>query len=198
MSSSLLIPIAGIVYTAVFAAMGALRREGPSLAFVVQSLAITAVFSVLNLLGGSRLHPLPFLLVLYLLSMRVRILVDLAGILASRGRLAAAERLYRLALGLLPSPAERFLLALNRGVCRLQVGDAASAASMLSAVLESDDYKAAGAKYQSAAHYNLGIACSRQGEKAAAAAQMRRVIELWPVSDCARRAEAALRQLDQG
>lgn len=198
MNSSLLIPLVGVVCTAAFAAMSALRREGLPVPFVVQSLLITAVFSVLNLLGGSRLHPLAFLLVLYLLTMRVRILVDLGGILASRGSLAPAERLYGLAMRLLPTPAERCIVAINRGVCRLQAGDAASAASLLADVVGGADYAAAGVKYQSAAHYNLGIAYSRQGSKEAAAAEMRRVIELWPVSDCARRAEAVLRQLDVG
>ncbi len=188
-----MVPLAGVLYTALFAAMSALRREGISAAFVAQSLAITAVFSAVSLLAGSRLAPLAFVLALYLLTMRVRILLDLGSLLASRGRLGAAERVYDLALALLPSSAERCIVAINRGVCRLLAGDAPSAARVLLRALEDAEQRRVGVKYLSAGHYNLGIAYVKQGKKAEAAAEMLRVIELWPVSEYARRAEASLR-----
>ena len=194
MSSSYLVPLAGLLYTAVFTAMAALRREGASLAFVAQSLLITAVFSAVNALAGGRLQPLPFLLALYLLTMRVRIVLDLGSTLASRGRIAAAERIYDVALRLLPNASERCIVAVNRGVCRLQAGDAAGAASLISAVIGSADYRGLGVKYQSAAHYNLGVAYQRQGKAAEAAAELQRVIEIWPVSEYARRAAASLKK----
>jgi len=162
--------------------------------FLNQSLTITAVFTVANLLGGSRLHPLAFVLVIYLLTMRVRILLDLGNIFAARGNLATADRIYDLALRLLPSGSERCIVAINRGVFRLQAGDAAAAAAALSAVLKSAEYQAAGVKYRSAAHYNLGVAYNKQGMAAEAAAELGRVLELWPVSEYARKAQALLKQ----
>ena len=190
-----MIPLAGVLYTAAFAAMSVLRREGFSPAFVVQSLAITAVFSAVNLLAGSRLHPVAFVLALYLLTMRVRILLDLGSLLASRGRGSDAGRVYELALALLPSPAEQSIAAINMGVCRLLAGDASSAAGLLSAALRDAERRRVGVRYRSAGHYNLGIACIKQGKKTEAAAELQRVLDLWPVSEYARRAEASLRQL---
>ena len=189
-----MLPLAGVLYTVVFAAMSVLRREGLSTGFLTQSLTITAVFTVANLLGGSRLHPLAFVLVIYLLTMRVRILLDLGNIFAARGNLATADRIYDLALRLLPSGSERCIVAINRGVFRLQAGDAAAAAAALSAVLKSAEYQAAGVKYRSAAHYNLGVAYNKQGMAAEAAAELGRVLELWPVSEYARKAQALLKQ----
>ncbi len=195
MSSSYLIPLAGLLYTAVFTAMAALRREGFSPAFVVQSLLITAVLSVVNLLGGGRLAPLPFLLALYLLTMRVRIVLDVGSMVASRGKLAAAERIYDAAMQLLPSALERCLVAINKGVCRLQGGDPAAAASLISDVIAGGDARTLGVKYQSAARFNLGVAYRKQGRDADAKAEFQRVVELWPVSEYARRAGAALKQV---
>ena len=194
MDSFLAIPAAGVLYTVVFAAMSALRREGLSPAFLAQSLSITAVFTIANLLGGARLHPVAFLIVLYLLSMRIRILLDLASLLASRGSLGRARRLHDLALRLLPSVTERFVVAVNGAVCSLQAGDAASAAAALSAALDSPHYRGVGVKHRSAAHYNLAVAYGREKRKAEAAVELQRVIDLWPVSEYARRAEALLRQ----
>jgi tetratricopeptide (TPR) repeat protein len=193
-----MIPLAGILYTAAFAAMAALRREGFSVAFVAQSLAATAVFSLLNLLAGpsrAQLHPVAFLVALYLLTMRVRILLDLGSIAAGAGRVALAGRIYDLALALLPSPAETCIAAINRGVCRLQSGDVDGAVGLLSEALGAAGHKSVGVKFRSAGHYNLGIAYLRQGRKPQAEAEMRRVIELWPVSEYARRAERSLRQI---
>jgi tetratricopeptide (TPR) repeat protein len=196
-----MIPLAGILYTAAFAAMAALRREGFSVAFVAQSLAATAVFSLLNLLAGpsgaqgAQLHPVAFLVALYLLTMRVRILLDLGSIAAGAGRVALAGRIYNLALALLPSPAETCIAAINRGVCRLQSGDVDGAVGLLSEALGAAGQKSVGVKFRSAGHYNLGIAYLRQGRKPQAEAELRRVIELWPVSEYARRAERSLRQI---
>ncbi len=183
-----------MLYTAVFAAMAALRREGLSVAFVVQSLVTTAVFSVVNLFAGGGLAPLAFLLALYLLTMRVRIVLDLGSLVASRGKLAAAERIYDAALQLLPSALERCIVAINRAVCRLQGGEAAAAAGLISGVIASDVFRTLGVKYQSAARFNLGVAYRKQGRGAEAAAEFQRVVELWPVSEYARRAAAVLKQ----
>jgi len=68
-------------------ALSLLRREGLSIRFAVESLLIIALIGGLGFVTGFVLHPVLFLILLYLVTMRVRLMVDLGNSFASRGRL---------------------------------------------------------------------------------------------------------------
>jgi hypothetical protein len=57
-----------------------------------------------------------FLLVVYLLTMRVRLIVDVGNLSAQRGSFSQADRLYALALRLWPDSAGRLVVQVNQGV----------------------------------------------------------------------------------
>ncbi len=51
-----------------------------------------------------------------------------------------------------------------------------------------------GLKYEAACHYNLGVTYRRKQSEARATAEFNKVLEVWPVSEYARRAQAALQK----
>jgi hypothetical protein len=51
-----------------------------------------------------------------------------------------------------------------------------------------------GIKYEAAAHYNLGLAYRRSGQESLAVGEFRQMLEVWPVSECARRAQICLKR----
>src|SRR5512136_539627 len=88
--------IVGLGYIVLFGGMALLRREGLSLRFAAESLVLTLLFAGLSLIGFS-LHPIIFLFILYVVTMRVRLVVELATVLARRGRFANSDRFFALA-----------------------------------------------------------------------------------------------------
>jgi len=190
-----ILPLVGLLYALFFSLLSFLRKEGLSLRFLIEALSITAVFSLLALLARILLHPVAFLLVLYVTTMRVRLLVDLGSLLARRGKLAAAGALYSLASALGPDPAGALLLRLNQAACSLQQGRPEEAIPMLQGLLEKASVHGLGIKYRCACHYNLGLAYWRKQMLAEAARELETILELWPVSEYARRAEAALEKV---
>jgi len=61
------------------------RREGLLLQLVVEVLITVAAVIVLSLLGGRAMNPIVFLMVLYGVTMRSRLAVDAANLLAAGG-----------------------------------------------------------------------------------------------------------------
>src|SRR4030042_2617504 len=97
MSLYLMISLIGVLYIVVFGGLGIFRREGLSIRFAVELVCVTAIAVILVVLLRIQIHPVLFLIVLYLITLRVRILVDLANFFARRENNIRAESIYNLA-----------------------------------------------------------------------------------------------------
>jgi tetratricopeptide (TPR) repeat protein len=192
---SLIILLTGFFYASLFGFLGFLRREGVSRRFLLEAAAITAITWLLGLFGSIALHPIAFLAVLYALTMRVRLLVDLGNALARREKLTAAARIYSLATRLWPDPAGALMVRLNQGACALKEEHPEEAIPLFQDVLEKADGAHLGIKYRCACHYNLGISYWRKQMLPEAERELEAVRDLWPASTYARRAEAVLGRL---
>jgi tetratricopeptide (TPR) repeat protein len=184
-----LLILVGLFYVFLMGIMSVLRREGLSGQFAVESLLIVA----LAVLTGVIADPIVLFILLYLLTMRARLLTDLANLLYKRRGYAAAARCYRLALRLFPDRSSRFVVLVNWGIAHLHAGDLPSAITTLKGVLEAaSEGGGLGLKHQAACHYNLGLACRKNGDEASAAQQFEQVIKLYPTSAYGQAAERAL------
>ncbi len=182
----------GLLYIIALGALSLLRREGLSIRFAVESLLLIGLMGGLAFVTGFVIHPVLFLIILYLVTMRVRLLVDVGNSLATRGRFAAAERIYNLAERMGPDPVSRANLAINRGVARLQQGRVDEAIVLFRGILNTRSIASLGIKNEAACHYNLGVAYERQGQPKEAAQAFQAVLDAWPMSEYARRAAVAL------
>jgi len=192
-SLPVLILLEGLLFIALFGGLSWLRREGLSGRFAVEALILTIVASGLTALTNLT-NPIVFLIVLYLATMRVRLVVDVGNLLAQRGQFAQADRLYALAMRLWPDSAGCLIVQVNQGVSRLQQGANDQAVGIFKDVLQKASQGYLGVKYEAAAHYNLAVAYRRKGMDAQATAEFNAVLDAWPVSEYARRAKAALEQ----
>ena len=193
MSLPVLILLLGFLYVVLFGALAWLRREGLSGRFAVEATVITLIASGLTALTNFPTHPVAFLFIVYLLTIRVRLVVDVGNLLAQRGNFSQANRLYALAMRLWPDSAGRLVVQVNQGVSRLQQGALDEAIDIFKGVLQNAQGYL-GIKYEAATHYNLGVAYRRKGMEAAATAEFNAVLDTWPVSEYARRARLALEQ----
>ncbi len=187
-----MILLIGFAYIVLLGGLFLLRREGLSIRFALEALGITGVASGLVAVTGFFFHPVLFLLLLYLITLRVRLLVDLGTAFARRGQLSRAGRIYALAARLWPDKASLLALQVNRGTAFLQAGKLDEAVALFTEVLSKSGQGYLGIKYESAAHYNLGVAYLRQSKDALAVREFNVVLETWPVSEYARHATAAL------
>jgi tetratricopeptide (TPR) repeat protein len=190
---ALLLLLVGLLYILVFGALSHFRREGLSLRFAYEALALTLVACGLSW-AGLNIPPVLFLLFLYLLTMRVRLLVDLGNFYAQRGRFPLAERIYALALWLWPDATNRLIVRVNQGTAKLQQGALEEAVAAFKEVLQEAGAGHLGIKYEAAAHYNLGLAYRRSNQELLAVGEFHQVLEVWPVSECARRAQICLKK----
>jgi tetratricopeptide (TPR) repeat protein len=184
--------LVGVLFLAAFTGLSVLRRQNPSVRFLVEGGLLTAAAVALAFLVAPP-NPILFLMLLYLATMRVRLLVDLANVLAGRKRFRAALRVLDAALHLGPDPASRQIALINRGVTQLRMGEPQGAYFTLQAVLLKESLKPA-ARYQAAGFYNLGVACERTGRLQEAERCFRTAIQLLPGSIYAVGAEKALKR----
>jgi tetratricopeptide (TPR) repeat protein len=191
MHPALLILLVGLLYLLGFGALSFMRRQGLSTRFAVEGLIITAASVVLTLVSVP-VNPLIFLIILYLVTMRVRLLVDLGNWLTSKARYDQALDLFRFALRLGPDAVSRQILLINRGVTQLRMQDPEGAYLTLEAALI-DQRIQAGAKYLAAGYYNLGLACRRTGREAEAIHRFNEAIDTLPNSIYAHGARQALK-----
>ena len=185
------------LFILIFGGLGYVRREGLSAQFALESIAVAAL-----LIGGSwllnlRLSPFLLLIVLYLVTMRSRLIVDLANILAQRGRFQPAFRLYALGLAWWPDRASRLIVLANRGAAELYSGQVDTAIQTLEGLVKTEQGVRLGPKYEAACHYNLGYAYEKKGEDAKAVAQYNETIDLLPGSLYAKAAQSALNRRKQ-
>jgi tetratricopeptide (TPR) repeat protein len=191
MHPSLLTLLVGLLYILGFDILSYIRRQGISTRIAIEGLLITAVFAAIAYISPVNL--LLFLIVLYLITMRVRILVDLASWLTSRKRYGQALDTYSLALRLGPDDAARTITLINRGVTQLKMGEPEAAFNTLDKAM-SDQTIQLGSKYQSAGFYNLGLACRRTGREARAIRHFNEAINTLPASIYAHGARLALKE----
>ena len=195
MNSQFLIILIGLLYIAGVDRMALLRREGLARQFAIEALVITALAVLLGLAAGAVVNPIVLFIILYLVTMRARLLTDLANFLFTRRGYVTAARFYHLALRLFPGRAGRLAVLVNWGIARLQAGDVGSAIATFKSVLsDANEGGGLGPKYESACRYNLALAYREAGDDAAAARQFEQVIELFPSSTYAQAAEKALKE----
>ncbi len=194
MTQPLLLLLVGFCYVLVFGGLSWLRREGFSLRFAVEGVVITLIVAGLAAFTPFQMNPVLLILLLYVITMRVRLLVDLANYLARRGQRARASSVYELAWRLWPDAAGCLILKINRGVLSLQEGDLDQAIATLQGVLAQAGSGFLGAKQECATHYNLAVAYERKGLDAQAVVEFNAALDTWPGSEYGRRAAAALQR----
>jgi len=192
MSLPILLLLVGFSYVVLFGAVSLLKREGLSKRFAIEGGIFTLLVSALTALTGIQPHPIFFLVLMYLITMRVRVLVDFGSFLAQRGRFNQADKLYGLAGKLWPDATNLLILQVNQGTSLLQQKKLDDAIAVFNSIIEQTGHGYLGVKYEAATHYNLGVAYLRKGMDAKASIAFNAVIDTWPASMYARRAEVAL------
>ncbi len=192
---SLLILLIGLLYILSFGALSLLRRQGLSFRFAIEGLTITGAGAVLAYLYP--LPPLLVLVVLYLVTMRVRLLVDLGNWFTSRRQYGQALAVYRVATRLWPDLAGRQIVLINHGVTELGMGEPERAYRTITEAVAGEEVRL-GAKYLSAGYYNLGLACRRTGREQEAVRRFNEAIDALPHSLYAYAAQQALKERHSG
>lgn len=191
MNPNLLILLVALLFILIFGGLPVLRKEEPSLQLAVEVLVLTGLNIGASLLAGLRLEPVFFLIFLYLITMRCRVLIDLGNLLSSRGRHQLALSVYRLAMRLGPDFPVRLIALTSYSAVLVRVGALEEAIRILEEVLEKGR-EHLHPKHESACHYNLGVAYLRLGRESRAVREFNETIDLWPLSLYARLARAAL------
>lgn len=192
MHPSLLILLIGLLYILGFGVLSFMRRQGLSTRFAIEGLIITGAGAIL-ILASVPLSPIFFVIVLYLVTMRVRLLVDLGNWLTSQGQLERARSIYQFTMGLGPDQSGRQIVLINHGVALLRMKKPEEAYLTLEAALI-DERIQAGAKYLAAGYYNLGLACLRTGRDAEAVRRFNEAIDTLPTSIYAHGARQAMKK----
>ncbi len=191
MNPYLVIVFTALLFILVVGGLSLLRREVPSLRLVVEVLALTALSIGISILIGVTLHPILFFIFLYLITMRCRLLIDVGNLLSSWGYHQAALSAYRLAMRLEPDLPTHLTALISYGAVLVRVGALEEAIRILEEVGEKYG-EGLHPKYQSACHYNLGVAYLRLGKESRAIREFNHTIDAWPLSPYAQRASAAL------
>jgi len=149
-----------LLFILIFGGMPVLRKEEPSLQLVAVVLVLTALFIAASDLTGVSPHPVIFVILLYVSTMRCRALVDLGNLLSSWGYHQRALSLYRLAMRLGPDSPALLSALISYGAVLVRVGALDEAIRVLEEVLEKwgEDLPP---KHEAACHYNLGVAYLR-------------------------------------
>ena len=184
----------GCLFILIFGGMGYLRREGLSVQFALEAVGTTCVLVGGSGLLGMPINPILLFVILYLITMRSRLIADVANLFAKRGNYRLAFRLYRLGQAWWPDDASRLVVQANLGAAPLHCGQVEDAIATFQNVLESEKRSSLGIKYEAACHYNLGYAYERSGRDAQAVAQYNEAIDVMPGSVYGKAAAAALRR----
>jgi tetratricopeptide (TPR) repeat protein len=191
MNPYLLILLVALLFILIFGGLPVLKKEGLSLQLAVEVLVLTGLSIGASLLIGFRLEPILFFGFLYLIVMRCRLLIDVGNLLSSRGRHRLALSVYRLAMRLEPDFPVRLTALISYGAVLVRVGALEEAIRILEGVLEKGKEHLQ-LKYESACHYNLGVAYLRLGRESQAVREFNETIDIWPLSPYAQGAKAAL------
>jgi tetratricopeptide (TPR) repeat protein len=199
MNPHVLIIITGIFYILIFGGLSLLRREGLSTQFAVEGVVITLIVLAIAFVTNTPVNPLAFLIFLYLITMRGRLLVDIANLLSSRGRQRDALRLLEFGLRLLPDHTTRMVILVNMGIVQLRRKNPASAQQLFEEVIEEMEQRGGlGIKYEAACRYNLGQAFIQQGKEVDAVRQFNETRIIYPNSIFAKAAANMLEKRRTG
>lgn len=198
MNSLLMIATIGVLYIVIFGGLALIRREGLSTQFALESLAITAIAVLFSYVTNINFHPIFYLIFIYLITMRVRLLVDLANFLSNRGRQRDAMNVMQFALRLYPDRSSEMVVLVNMGTVQLRRKNPESAADLFEIVLEKFEQGGLGIKYEAACRYNYGVALQQLGKEAQAVAQFNEVTIIYPNSIYSKAAEIALKKRRKG
>jgi tetratricopeptide (TPR) repeat protein len=190
----LLLLLIACLFVLMFGALGYIRREGLSTQFALETVGLTVLMVGGSWLLGVHLSPFVLLIVLYLVTMRSRLMVDLANLLTRQRRYSLAFKLYDLSLRWWPDDASRLIVLANRGAAELYSGQVEAAIRTFEGVLEREERPRLGLKYEAASRYNLGYAYEQHGEDAKAVVQYNEAIDLLPGSLYAKAAQSALKR----
>lgn len=193
MNPHLVLLLIALLYILIVGGLSMLRREGTSLQFVVEVIVVAGVLVILSLSIGQSLHPVLYLIIIYLITMRVRLMVDLGNLLAQRGHHSQASNLYNLALRLKPDGTGRQIVTLNQAVHHLKQGKLSEAITLLEQLL-TDSQNSISPKHEAGARYNLAVAYRRRGNEAKAIVEFNKVIDVMPGSLYASGAQIALKK----
>jgi len=186
----LLICLIGLLYVLAFRGLSLVRREGVSNQFVYEGLGVTGLVLLVMYVGDFVMHPFYFLIFLYLITMRARLLVDLGNRLSAYGRGRDALAVYNLALQCFPDQPTRLIVLINLGAAYLTGQQPERAIDVLEQVKGQLGQKFA-SKYRASCCYNLGMAYRRVGRRADALQQFREVKDIYPLSRYVQLAELA-------
>ena len=189
---SVLILLVGLLFILAFGGLSLLRRQGLSMRFAIEGLVVTLAGAAL-VYASVPLHPLLFIPILYLITVRIRLLVDLGNWFASRGQYERSLALYRFALHLWPDAVSRQIALINRGVTELKMGQPEEAYRTIEDALAAEPARP-GALYLAAGYYNLGLAARRTGREAEAIRRFNEAIDTLPSSIYAHGARQALKE----
>jgi len=195
MSLHIMIGLIGLLYIVIFGGMALLRREGLSIRFAVEAVCITAIAVILVYLTPIQIHPTIFLLLLYIITLRVRLLVDLANFFARRGRYTQANKIYDFASHVWPDQTSKLIIMVNQATLRLQENKLNDSITLFKDILNQSNQGSLGVKYECATHFNLGVAYLRSDNHSMATIEFNAAIDTWPGSLYARRAEQTLERL---
>ncbi len=198
MDTSILLLIVGLTYAVVFSAMGMLRREGTSMQFIAEVLIVTVVIVAGGMVSGSHANPILFVVFLYLLTMRSRLLVDLGNLISARGRQGTAVRVMQVALQLFPDRQTRLIVLASMGIVHIRRKNPEAAREILKGVLQEAEQGGLSMQYTAACHYHLGLAHQRLGAEAAAVRHYRLAVDEFPSSIYGKAAEKALQERKKG
>jgi tetratricopeptide (TPR) repeat protein len=191
MNPHLVIVLAALLFILIVGGLSLLRREVPSFRLVVEVLALTALSIGISIVTGASLNPIFFFILLYLITMRCRVLIDLGNLLSSWGYHKAALSVYRLSMRLEPDLVTRITALVSYAAVLVRVGALDEGIRILEEVLEKHG-EGLHPKHHSACHYNLGVAYMRQGRESRAVQEFNDTIDAWPLSLYAKGASAAL------
>ena len=133
------------------------------------------------------------LLILYAVTMRARIVVDVGNFLCQRSRYDSAHALYRLTLRMWPEPIAHGSALINTSVAYLRAEEPERAATVLENMIATEAPEA-GLTLQAAARYNLAVAYRKMGRESEARLLFQQVLDLHPGSMYGVGARHALRE----
>jgi tetratricopeptide (TPR) repeat protein len=198
MDPYLIILIIGLMYVILFGGLSIIRREGLSLQFAYETLGVIALIEIFALATGTNIHPVFYLILLYLVTMRVRLLVDLAIMLSNRGRQRDAINVLQFSMRLYPDRSTRFVVLVNMGIVQLRRKNPEHARAIFDQVLEESKEGGLGIKYEAACRYNLGLALQRLGKDVLAVREFNEAMVILPTSIYSKAAEKALEKHRRG
>lgn len=195
---TLIIALEGLVFILYYGAFSLLRGEGLSNQPAFEILGLTGAAVLAEATLGLTFNPVIFLALVYLVSMRVRLLVDFSNHLSAVGYYNLALTLSHLALKLGPDMTGRLLALINLGTVHLRRGVPVQAIAHLQSALrvgaEEKRPASLSPRHSAICHFNLGTAYWRLGKNNEAIREFRAVMSAFPESSYAEKARLAIRE----